>query len=60
MTELEKVSDPLSRAIIEERVIEAICFEEFAAWMGPDVPAWFDLAKCWEEETGEPAGRVKA
>ncbi len=57
MTELSKLRDPDARAQVENLMTEALCFEEFRQWMG-DVPAWFDLAKCWEEETGEPAQAV--
>lgn len=59
MTELQKIRDPLTREIIEESLIESLSFGEWVEVMTNfGVPAWFDLAKCWQEETGETIKRA--
>ena len=57
-TELDKIKDQNNRYLVNEFITESICFAEFVELMGDDVPAWFDLGKCWEEETGESIQEV--
>ncbi|MEZ5534417.1 MAG: hypothetical protein R3F02_02220 [Thiolinea sp.] len=51
-TELSKIRDPHNQHLIQQFIRESVCFAEFSELMGDDVPHWFDLAKCWQEETG--------
>nr|CAA6815749.1 MAG: Unknown protein [uncultured Thiotrichaceae bacterium] len=57
-TELSKIRDLHNKNLINEFITESICFEEFVELMGDNVPAWFSLGKCWEEETGESIQEV--